>query len=228
MTLQDSGERRLNERRNKRMGERYGRLVILEYHSRGKYRDLKYLCKCDCGKEKVIYLNSLRRGSTTSCGCYRKETTSENSTTHGLTDHRLYGVWIDMKRRCNNVKNSRYKNYGGRGIKVCEEWENNFELFYEWSMHNGYGKKLTIDRIDNDGDYEANNCRWSDMITQQNNTTRSRHITIDGETHTMAQWSRIKCLDQGVIKDRLNKLNWTVMEAINTPLQRQKNKGVQE
>ena len=154
-------------------GERFGRLVVLREAEpvvdvRGK-KFRAWLCKCDCGNEAIIRQTQLRSGGTRSCGCLHKEITAKIHMTHGLSqdNKRLYKVWKIMRRRCNNPKDKSYKNYGGRGIRVCEEWDKSFVPFYEWSMANGYHEdiadsgrnRITIDRINNDGDYEPNNCR---------------------------------------------------------------------
>jgi hypothetical protein len=116
---------------------------------------------------------------------------------------RLYRIYVNMKGRCNKQYNSRYNIYGARGVRVCGEWQNNFETFKKWAVENGYSDNLTLDRKDNNGDYAPNNCRWVDRIIQANNTRVNRLITIDGETHTIAEWSRITGLSRDVIKYRL-------------------------
>jgi hypothetical protein len=146
---------------------------------------------------------------------------------HGLSKTRLYSIWCDMKRRCYNPKNKRYKCYGGRNIKVCEAWKDNFVKFYEWSISSGYTEDLTIDRIDVNGDYEPSNCRWVTMKEQQRNTTRSHFVTANGETKTMAEWSEITGIPVNVIKDRLNKLHWSEEEAVTIPTMRKGEKRCQ-
>ena len=140
--------------------------------------------------------------------------------THGHSHHRLYSIWSDMKRRCNNPKNKRYERYGGRGIRVCTEWANDFQKFYDWAMANGYADDLSIDRMNVDGNYEPTNCRWITFAQQQRNTSRSRFITVRGETKTMAEWAEITGIRQDTIKDRLNKLGWSEEEAVTIPTMR--------
>ena len=111
---------------------------------------------------------------------------------HGQRRTRLYSIWTDMKTRCYNTKRAKYARYGGRGIKVCAEWLNNFQVFHDWAMANGYSDNLTIDRINNDGDYSPENCRWTDTVTQSNNRRCNIMVTRNGETHTLAEWARIK------------------------------------
>lgn len=135
--------------------------------------------------------------------------------THGGVGTRLYEIWCGMKKRCQNPNDKRFKNYGGRGIMICEEWKNDFQAFYDWAMANGYEDHLTIDRIDVNGNYEPSNCRWVNARVQQRNTTRNRFVTAFGKTKTIAEWSEDSGIDQGVIKDRLNKLHWTAEEAVS-------------
>ena len=123
-----------------------------------------------------------------------------------------------MKRRCNDETNSHYHIYGGKGIKVCEEWEENFEAFYNWAMSNGYVKGLTIDRIDNDKNYCPENCRWATYLEQGNNTSRNHRLTFNNETHTMAEWARIIGINYSVLRSRINDSGWSVEKALTTPL----------
>lgn len=150
-------------------GERYGRLVVLEYHSTNRHGKALWSCRCDCGNEGVFIGENLRSGRTTSCGCYNLERSIKVNTTHGMTGTRLYECWLDMKKRCYNPNNKEYSNYGQRGIRVCGEWENDFEAFMKWSLNTGYDDTLTLDRIDVEGDYTPDNCRWSTWSEQGRN-----------------------------------------------------------
>ena len=107
-------------------------------------------------------------------------------------NQKLYKVWCGIKQRCFNPHSNRYKNYGGRGISICDEWKNSFETFCKWALENGYKEGLSIDRIDHEKNYEPSNCRWTDEITQQNNRTNNTLYEYEGETHTLTEWSRIK------------------------------------
>lgn len=160
--------------------QKYGRLIVLKelprfFDACGKPRR-KFLCKCDCGNETEVALNALTR--TLSCGCLRSEMVSERATIHGLRKHTLYNVWDGMKQRCGNPHTARYRHYGGRGIKVCEEWKNDFKVFYDWAMANGWKKGLQIDRIENDGNYEPFNCQF---ISNKENNRKKDNNKITGE-----------------------------------------------
>lgn len=155
--------------------QKFGRLTVIERSGVDKSRSVIWLCKCDCGNYIKVKGTELRRGRTTSCGCYRVERVIEARTKHGKTDTRLYNIWQAMKDRCYNKHNAKYKNYGSRGIVVCNEWKDDFEAFYNWAINNNYRDDLTIDRINNDGNYEPNNCRWADYTTQNNNRRNNKH-----------------------------------------------------
>lgn len=164
--------------KNKLVGEKFGRLLVLKDSTkRTKQGNIIYQCKCDCGNIVYVSSNNLstKCNKTVSCGCYN----TERKTKHNSCYTRLYKKYMSMKQRCYNQNNPHYKDYGGRGIKVCDEWLNDFTKFEKWSYANGYDDNLgkwdcTIDRIDNDSDYRPDNCRWVDMKTQLNNTRRNK------------------------------------------------------
>lgn len=191
--------------------QKFGKLTPISYYR--KHNRVYWHCKCDCGNEVDVRSDGLSTGQTKSCGCLHKEVVSKLKTKHKKCNTRLYDSWTDLKQRCYNKHNNRYKNYGGRGITVCDEWRNNFQSFYDWAMSNGYQENLTIDRIDVNGNYEPSNCRWIDRKTQQRNTTRNRYITIGGETHCVSEWCEILNLKDRTVRSRLN-YGWSIEKAL--------------
>lgn len=170
-------------------GKRFGKLVALE-KVKSQNNKTVWKCQCDCGTITFVLTGNLNANRVHSCGCLRTDKLIERSTIHNQRHTHLYEVWKSMKQRCFNPKNKGYKNYGARGILVCEEWVHSFTSFYEWSMANGYKQGLTIDRIDNNKNYCPENCRWTDRITQANNSRWNKHIIIDGKDDTLANWIR--------------------------------------
>jgi len=173
----------------------FGRLkVIAEDTVRTKDKKVKWICKCECGKIASVVGYRLRKGLTQSCGCLNREISSELHTTHGLKGHPLYAVHNGMRARCYNINNNAYKNYGARGITVCDRWLESFENFYE-DMKAGWKKGLQIDRIDNDGNYEPSNCRWVTRDQNQMNTRPKEggSSKYKGVSKTNSRWvARIK------------------------------------
>lgn len=160
-------------------GQVFNKLTVLEYAGKVERNRALWKCICECGRFKIIRASSLVNGDTKSCGCLKVG----KKPIHGGSRTSLYSVWQDMKNRCKNPKEKHYKHYGGRGIKVCYEWEN-FCVFQNWSLENGYRKPLSIDRIDNDGDYSPLNCKWSTQLEQQYNKSNTIFYTINGEKLT--------------------------------------------
>ena len=181
-------------------GKRFGRLVAIEKVDVDTKRGAYWKCQCDCGRETIVMGRSLRTGATKSCGCLHDEVSTrrivDRNTTHGKTHTRLYSVWQAMIRRCEREKSKEYKNYGARGIKVCDEWREDFDSFYSWALENGYNPsakrgECTIDGVDNNGPYSPENCRIATISDQQRNKRTNKLITHKGETKTQTEWARI-------------------------------------
>lgn len=185
------------------INRRYGRLTAVKQVENDKHNHRQWLCRCECGNEIVVLQNSLTSGRTRSCGCYYKETRRTSARTHGQSKTRLFHIWAEMLERCKNTNRHDYKYYGGKGVTVCEEWKV-FEVFAKWAHESGYAENLSIDRIDSNGDYTPANCRWADWVTQMNNTNRNHFITANGETHTVAEWSRITGISLSTLNYRIS------------------------
>ena len=196
-------------------GQRFGRLQVVKIVGKDKRHNLLYECICDCGNTTVTNGTLLRAGKTRSCGCLAKN--NFDRTTHGLSHTPLYGVWRTMKTRCYDRNSNHYKNYGARGIVICDEWKNNFKAFYDWSMANGYAKGLTIDRMNVDGNYEPENCRWVTQREQCNNKTTNRYITYKGQTKTIHEFADEYGIKYTTLWARINTYHWDVEKAIKTP-----------
>ena len=202
-------------------GQTFGRLTVLHrtenhYYPNGRH-DVQYLCQCECGNTVSVLGIHLRSGHTTSCGCYRAETTKTTMTTHGMTGSRLHNAWKNMIERCANPHHKNYDIYGGRGIEVCRDWQNSFQAFNDWAMQNGYAEHLTLDRIDVNRGYSPENCRWITQKAQCNNTRRNINVEINGETHTLKQWTEILGLKYGTISSRVER-GWSPRDALLTPV----------
>lgn len=198
-------------------GEKFGRLTVLKQYSHPKGGVYYYLCECDCEQhtQLIVEGKSLRSGNAKSCGCLRKEATIRRNKANRLyeeKDDRLVRIWRAMHHRCESEIDEHYKNYGERGIKVCEEWHD-FEPFKQWAWNNGYNDNLTIDRIDSNGNYEPCNCRWISQKEQANNTNRNKYLTYQGTTQTLAQWCEELGLNYYRTKARLNTLHWSIEDA---------------
>lgn len=203
-------------------GNKYHRLTVVQYVGINRNKRTLWLCQCDCGKEAIVSGVNLRRGTTRSCGCYMRDRILETCTTHGHfsggKQTRLYAIWAGIKRRCLNSHVKIYFRYGGRGIKVCPEWMK-FEPFLEWATSNGYSDALSIDRIDNNGNYEPKNCRWATHKEQDNNRRSNKNITFNGKTKTIQAWAEYYGIKDATLRRRL-KAGWTIEKALNTSVGR--------
>lgn len=191
-------------------GERCGRLTaIAPTDERTKNGGIKWVFRCDCGNEKIIPANSVRSGLVKSCGCLQVK--------HGMTKTRIFHIWNDMRQRCKNKNYPEYAYYGGRGICVCAEWDVDFSAFKDWAFANGYAEDLSIDRIDVNGNYEPENCRWATQKEQARNTRFNRYVTINGETKIISDWCEIYGISACSVYRRVREMGMSFEQAIQTP-----------
>lgn len=203
------------------IGKKYGRLTVVEYVGRDKRSQIIVRCICDCGEERTVFLHALKKGNTSSCGCFNREQAAARLRIHGdsAKKERLYRIWAYMKQRCYRENDINYTNYGGRGIGVCDEWRNDYTAFRDWALNNGYDDSLSIDRIDVNGDYEPNNCRWATAKEQARNRRSNRYITYNGETMLLVEWAERFGLPPKILTTRLY-LGWSMEKALTTPVKK--------
>lgn len=193
----------------------YFTVVALERtHNLGK----AWRCQCVCGKQRVYQSNELLSGRRKSCGCKRWDAARQGkcvSKTHGMTKTPTYKSWHNMKSRCYNTSDPYYSKYGGRGIKVCARWVDSFENFLSDIGERPAGKSL--DRIDINGDYSPENCRWATTKEQNRNRSDTRWVTLNGETRSLAEWCEIRGVPGGLVRKRIAEMGWPAEQAFNTP-----------
>lgn len=203
------------------IGDIFGKWKIIGFdNERSKNGRKYYFCECQC-KDKTIKSvrdDSLISQKSTSCGCYNREKVSEATSKHNSCNSDLYDVWTNIKQRCLNKNNPNYKNYGGRGITICDEWINNFIKFQEWAIKNGYKKGLNIDRKDNDKGYSPENCRFITYIENQNNKRTNAYIEFNNKIDTITNWARSLNMNPRTLITRLDTLNWDIEKALTTPV----------
>lgn len=190
------------------VNQRFGRLVVVRRGASTCRGETRWVCRCDCGREKLVLSNSLRRGLTSSCG-------SHPPTTHGMSSTKAYKTWERIWQRTTNPKAKGYQNYGGRGIRVCRRWRR-FENFHA-DMGDPPAPHLTIERKNNNGNYCRSNCRWATTAEQNINSRRNRRISYNGKTQTVMEWCRELGFNYSTIKFRLDVMLWTVERALSTP-----------
>ena len=197
-------------------GQRFGRLLVIGRAENEPDGQSRWICQCDCGVKKTIRGSHLRQGLVKSCGCLNKELLQSRNIEKGCdgrTHTRLYRIWINIKKRCNNNHCPAYLKYGGRGIDICGEWES-FQAFKAWALSSGYTDSLTIDRIDNNKGYYPGNCRWVNATVQANNRRSNRMIFYNGEVRTLAEWCKLFHLPYGTVHARL-KAGWDLSDAFH-------------
>lgn len=163
--------------------------------------------------------DKLNSGHTQSCGCLHNDLLAERHLTHGDSASRLYNIWAGMRNRCNNENNQAYKHYGGRGISICKEWDDSYETFKEWAVSHGYSEHLTIDRIDVNGDYCPDNCKWSTDKEQSRNTRRNIMLTLNGETKCVSAWAEELGVNPFTLYRRID-YGWDAEKVLTTPVRK--------
>lgn len=213
------------------LGKKFDRLTVIKEYGRDKNKQVLWLCKCECGKNVVHRSGDLTSKHVKSCGCLKNELVSkritqynkENKLKHGDSFSKLYGVWHCMKQRCYCKTYRNYCDWGGRGITVCDEWKNDYRAFKKWAMENGYKEGLSIDRINNNGNYEPKNCRWTTPLEQANNRRNSKHLMYNGEEHSVVEWAKIMGIDREIIYHRLS-AGWSIEKTLTTPVRKKNQK----
>ena len=196
--------------------QKFGRWTALYQVEKGMSGEKRYLCRCQCGTEKILRRSSLVSGNSKSCGCFAKDVARQLCTKHGGSGTRLYRIWAGIVQRCcNDTGDYEWAKYGGRGISVCDEWRE-FSSFRDWALSSGYSDSLSIDRIDNNGNYSPDNCRWASIYEQNNNKRTSKFISYNGETGTIREFADRYGLEYSCLYERL-RLGWNVRDALLTP-----------
>lgn len=190
--------------------KRFGRLVAKEPVGQDLGGNWLWKCACDCGNQSTVKYTSLSRGKTRSCGCLAKEISSHSAVTHGMSNTPTYRSWMCMKRRCTDSSNASYANYGGRGIKYSPHWAKFENFLADMGIR---PKGTTIDRVDTDGDYTPENCRWADVLTQHRNTRANVMITYSGVTQTLAEWADQLGIRRNTLQKRIAS-GWSIAAAL--------------
>lgn len=198
-------------------GHRFGRLVVIRQVAKSiNHRGRKWECLCDCGKTKTVFTTYLTSGGAKSCGCLQVAAHQERFTSHGQTGTQVHRAWVRIRQRCANPKHQNWADYGGRGILVCDRWLNSFQAFLEDMGHPPPG--ATIDRIDNNGPYAPENCRWATRKEQCRNLRSNVLLTFRGDTKTLAEWAEVLEMNSATISSRIKKRGWSIERAFTTPV----------
>ena len=201
------------------IGKKFGRLTVVS-QAESKNHSTYWNCLCDCGNAKTVQGVKLVHGTTKSCGCLNRDIviSRNKANADGKYRHpRIYNIYYGMRTRCYNEDDAGYFWYGARGITVCDEWMSDFFSFQSWALANGYRDDLTIDRIDNNGNYEPGNCRWADIEIQANNRRGTLMLTMNGETLSATQWARRLGISRATVYARLSK-GWSVEDTLAIPV----------
>lgn len=193
--------------------QKFNRLTAIERIYCSRQKKMAWNCLCECGGSIVATYTQLKSGNTKSCGCLNHEKILERNTSHSESKTRLYKIWVGIRQRCNNPNKKSYVNYGGRGVKVCDDWDN-YLNFKEWAISNGYEDDLTIERIDPNGNYEPSNCTWIPKGDQSKNRRSCNFLTFNGKTQTVSDWARELNINRTTINTRLRK-GWAIDKVLS-------------
>lgn len=200
-------------------GEIIGSLIFIRETGVNRNKKRTALFRCRCGVEFEAVIASAVSGNTKSCGCYEKEQASIRSRKHGMRHSAEYAIWCGIKKRCYNPKDINYKNYGSKGIKVCEKWVNDFAAFFK-DLGFRPSHKHSVERIDSKGDYEPNNCRWATSVEQNRNRRNNHLVSYNGATMCITEWEEKLGMKRGVLQSRIVEYKWEVEKAITTQVRR--------
>jgi hypothetical protein len=195
------------------VGKTFGRLYVLDDSIRNRTNNIMCKCRCICGKTTIVAASTLRSGKSKSCGCLHNELLSLRKFIHGKSLSPTYRVWASMKGRCYNKKNVRFKDYGGRGIKVCDRWKNSFKNFYK--DMGDKPKNKSIDRINNNGDYSPKNCRWATYKEQSTNKRTNVYIRFNNQNKTVKDWSKFLGINYSTLRNRLYRSHFSIKKSFN-------------
>lgn len=205
-------------------GQTFGRWTVVSRAGSDRHRQSTWLCRCECGSERIVLRRSLVGGVSRSCGCLHSEVSRDICVARTRHAHCIGGrltkerrAWANMKSRCYHKKHALYKNYGGRGIRVCNRWRRSFEDFLA-DVGPAPSASRTLGRVDNDGDYEPGNVRWETWREQGSNKRNNRFLTLDGRTETLSEWSRLTGISITTIRQRLDAYGWDLRRALTTPI----------
>lgn len=196
-------------------GRHFNAWEVLERAPNNSHGSAMFLCRCECGTTRVIRAGCLKSGKSKSCGCHK----NDYNRTHGGKGTRLYEIWRQMRYRCQKPNHNAYPKYGGRGISVCPEW-NDFAVFRAWALSHGYTDRLSIDRIDVDGNYCPENCRWADSTVQMNNRRTTPHYSYMGENMTLSEWSRRLGIPRTTLQNRIRRGKTFAQAVEQRPIER--------
>jgi hypothetical protein len=192
------------------IGKHFGKLTVIKPLGHDRFKRRIWLCQCECGNTTEVVGSSLTNGLTHSCGCGRTRTKEESA---------LRKIYYNMKHRCYLPSSNRYNEYGGRGIIVCEEWNQSLNAFREWALNNGYQLGLSLERIDVNGNYEPSNCTWITRGKQQYNKTNTIYLTYNNETHNLMEWADITGINYHCLKSRYER-GWETERILTQPKQK--------